>query len=76
MTQFHEGQEVEVQEYHIGLSRRYWHKAKIVRKNPTNNWVVEFADGKRVVSDAEHIRHTTEDRVNALMTQLAGSLQR
>jgi len=63
MTQFHEGQEVEV----APLSEMFgaWRKAKIVevdqravQTSPIKH-LVEFADGTRGVFDADHIRSLT-----------------
>lgn len=53
MTQFHEGQEVEVYDYRPGG----WCKAKIVGPYRTSDYImVEFPDSTRAVFDAEHIR--------------------
>jgi len=63
MTQFHEGQEVEV----WGANMYPWRKAKIVGntgkwgapalpENDKHYFVVEFPDSKRAVFDADHIR--------------------
>ena len=61
MTQFHEGQEVEVRidgpDDQGGVT---WRKAKIVRPDMTDNWLpgqlVEFADGTRAVFATNCIR--------------------
>jgi hypothetical protein len=63
MTQFHEGQEVEVA---LGKRRwddgKYWRKAKIVcpafpaDKHGPEMFDVEFPDGTVAVFDADHIR--------------------
>jgi len=50
MTQFHEGQEVEVWCFPDGD----WEKAKLIWIWPT--YKVEFPDGSRASFDAEHIR--------------------
>ena len=69
MTQFHEGQEVEVwkevrargTDLHQNFVRR-WCKAKIVARasdapvTRNRQWAVQFPDGTRVVFDVEHIR--------------------
>jgi len=60
MTQFHEGQNVEVADPNTDFG--VWLKAKIVREPTTTAldkhplYQVEFPDGKRAVFDAEHIR--------------------
>jgi len=65
MTQFHEGQEVEV----APLSEMFgvWRKGKIINvlkrgkivnvvKLENHPWCVELADGSRVLVNADHIR--------------------
>lgn len=62
MTQFNEGQEVEVR--HELADGKWaasygWSKAKIMagtELSSTEKFVVEFADGTRAVFDADHIR--------------------
>ena len=69
MTQFHEGQEVEVGvlvppgAHHAFFME--WRKAKIVGRDTVNycacdvcnsGWLVQFPDNTRDVFDAEHIR--------------------
>ncbi len=59
MTQFHEGQEVEVRVSEDGQIYREWRKAKIaypVKGNFAHSYFVQFPDGTRVVFDTEHIR--------------------
>jgi hypothetical protein len=62
MTQFHEGQEVEVRIKAPTQDGGYWRKAKIVRCDNKGlypapyPYIVEFQDGTRAVFDAEHIR--------------------
>jgi hypothetical protein len=63
MTQFHEGQDVEVWNGFDnlsspgGASKPLWTKAKIVREYlEPNTWVVVFPDNSRAFFDAEHIR--------------------
>lgn len=69
MTQFHEGQEVEVSaEFNGGMPNGFttWRKAKIVQIIPdgTEHWdsrdghEVQFPDGHRAVFNADHIRAT------------------
>lgn len=70
MTQFHEGQEVEVVQptnHPVeGWPGYYWRKAKIVRdraksgRAPEGYEVVQFPDGARAVFDAKHIRVITK----------------
>ena len=52
MTQFHEGQDVEVWCFPDGE----WEKAKIVMETLPKTYQVQFPDGSRRVFDAEHIR--------------------
>jgi hypothetical protein len=56
MTQFHEGQEVEV--WYGTDGAPLWHKAKIVNvvKLENHPWCVELADGSRELVNADHIR--------------------
>jgi hypothetical protein len=57
MTQFHEGQEVEVNGEDVDMPR--WEKAKIVRGPALTAgefYEVQFPDGTRAVFDAEHIK--------------------
>jgi hypothetical protein len=62
MTQFHEGQDVDV--YACWANDRHfdWRKAKIVRRaniaseTRMNKWLVQFPDGSRSVFNEEHIR--------------------
>lgn len=65
MTQFHEGQQVEVNQW--ANARSGWRKATIVKQNDLwlpkhkyTGWVVEFLDGamqgQRAVFDTDHIR--------------------
>ena len=61
MTTFYEGQKVEVLASRSQLPRgtaEYWRKAKIIGSTGASHtdWMVEFPDGTRAVSDAEHIR--------------------
>jgi hypothetical protein len=63
MTQFHEGQEVEVRTAQREASPaapyggiRNWCSAKIVHKTPSGLYHVQFPDNSRAVFDAEHIR--------------------
>lgn len=66
MSQFHEGQEVEI--YELGnaihsVDSRNWRKAKIVRHSwdhPGYRWEVQFPDGTRAALDAEHIMEAKE----------------
>jgi hypothetical protein len=56
MTQFHEGQEVEVwitTSFLLG-----WHKAKIIAwpHREADRWRVQFPDGRCVVFNTENIR--------------------
>jgi hypothetical protein len=58
MTQFHEGQEVEIY-WEFKRRAERWHKAKIVeppRSAYSTQCQVEFPDGTRGVFDADHIR--------------------
>jgi hypothetical protein len=70
MTQFHEGQEVEVGKQtaiapHRGIYATEWGKATIVRRivrrpydtSRPDGYEVEFHDGTRDIFDADHIRH-------------------
>lgn len=57
MTQFHEGQDVEV----WGANMYPWRKAKIIRRyEPARpgheDYRIQFSDGVRAVIDAAHIR--------------------
>jgi hypothetical protein len=61
MTQFHEGQEVEVATHSPELMKTGWRKAKIVYKTKLMHedragYAVQFPDGTRGVFSAEHIR--------------------
>jgi hypothetical protein len=59
MTQFHEGQEVEVLcDDEQGRSMMFWRKAKIVPSALPDgvHHCVQFPDGTRAVFDAMHIR--------------------
>ncbi len=64
MTQFHEGQEVDVLQpinHPIeGYPGTYWRKAKIVGwtacRNQTPRYEVQFHDGARAMLDAAYIR--------------------
>jgi hypothetical protein len=59
MTQFHEGQEVEVLDTEPpGKWHADWRKAKIVDAHPP--YIVEFTDGTRAGFDAEHIMPARE----------------
>jgi hypothetical protein len=65
MTQFHEGQEVDVA-CHTGVMDRHWRKAKIVRramqyigcskKEDITSYQVEFSDRSRDVFEVGHIK--------------------
>jgi len=69
MTQFHEGQDVEVETCSHDLEIAYpaagcrWRKAKVVnddciaRKDGLHCYLVQFPDGTRAIFDAEHVRH-------------------
>jgi hypothetical protein len=68
MTQFHEGQEVEVLTDPAFPRGTYaWCKAKIVALTPygndgtTGHWHVQFPDGSRGAFDADHIRAVVSD---------------
>ena len=70
MTQFHEGQEVEVVRIR-GYPRpfRVWDRAKVVTcldqtAAEPNLYVLQFPDGTRSVFDAEHIRAGGDRSVN------------
>ena len=74
MTQFHEGQEVEVRaELYpaIGVPVYAWYKAKIVCVFRDKKCQVEFPDGMRTLStgdravfDVDHIRKTNNDPIS------------
>ena len=63
MSQFHEGQEVEIDtdwSTRIDQKHRYWRKAKIVGSEWTNGksrhmWIIDI-DGQCLLFDAAHIR--------------------
>jgi hypothetical protein len=61
MTQFHEGQEVEVtQSFDCGVAIYGWRKAKIVCEYPNGvAHLVEFTDGSRRIFREDHIRAAT-----------------
>jgi len=62
MTQFHEGQEVEV----LFQATNWWRKAKIIcqdRAPGYRGWHVQFPDGTHGVFYAEHIRATPDARL-------------
>ena len=70
MTQFHEGQEVEITES-WGPNPVYWRRAKIIglaadqSKYSRGLWYVgAFPDDSRGVFDADHIRRTLYDQRN------------
>jgi len=73
MTQFHEGQEVEVATLVAGYALKQdeagrWRKAKIVarlvndRTTNLQRYEVQFPNGSRAIFDAEHIRAIQQDR--------------
>jgi hypothetical protein len=75
MTQFHEGQEVEVwgDIYPKSGGRLTdWRKAKILnddciaRKDGVHCYTVQFPNGTRAVFDTEHIRTDTPRGANAI----------
>jgi hypothetical protein len=62
MTQFHEGQDVEV--LMAPKKHGFACEAKIVEIAPVGHpayWLVQFPDGTRAVFDAEHIRAAEEE---------------
>jgi hypothetical protein len=65
MTQFHEGQEVEVTRRDPSIPNWNWRNAKIaqrrVGKGTYCNYMVEFPDGTSAVFDAAHIRALGND---------------
>jgi hypothetical protein len=72
MTQFYEGQEIEVLTGHDCLiTGRVWSRARIIRLYEPSTWeyCVEFPDGTRTVANAEHIRAVDLDVPEIIMVQ-------
>jgi hypothetical protein len=64
MTQFHEGQEVEIKIEHMWPKKaRVTHV--FVTGGAAGNYQVEFADGTRAIFDAEHIRFANRQDAKA-----------
>jgi hypothetical protein len=83
MTQFHEGQEVEVlrsgwSDGKLKTHGRQWHKAKIMHEDEfympyKNRYVVAFPDGTRAVFDTDHIRRSPQEMAQAFYADMSNA---